>query len=61
MARELWTMQDIAAYTGRAYDTVKRWRWRDETLPDPVPSVGRSIMFDAAEIRAWWAARQADG
>jgi predicted DNA-binding transcriptional regulator AlpA len=59
--RELVSLHEIADRLGRPVATVSQWRWRHRHLPkppwrpfpDPIKTVGRSPVFDWAEVEQW--------
>ncbi len=57
-----WTAQDCADYIGVAVSTFRGYVTRgDCDAPRPVRHVGRTPVWDAAEVRAWHEARPGKG
>ena len=52
-----WTMVEVAAHLGVTYDSVRRYRARDENFPPPDGKLGRTPWWRPDTIKAWQAAR----
>lgn len=53
LAEELVTLGDIAAWLGRPYDTISKWRDRHSDFPAPVAETIRARIYLRSEIAAW--------
>lgn len=59
MAGDLWTIAEVLAHTGIHRNTLAQHRER--TMPAPVKVLPgkQGALYDAGQIRAWWADVQA--
>lgn len=52
-----WTMVEVAAHLGVTYDSVRRYRARDENFPPPDGKLGRTPWWRPDTIKAWQESR----
>jgi hypothetical protein len=55
---DYWTLQDIAAYWGVEYESVRRYRNRPGKLPPQDETFGRSPVWRPATVIGWQRPRQ---
>jgi predicted DNA-binding transcriptional regulator AlpA len=58
LLKATWTVSDVCAFLSIDDDTLRRWRKRNKFLAPRVMPGGKSLRWDAAEVLAWWDARE---
>ncbi len=54
-----WTLRDVATWCGHSLEVVRDWREQaGEGFPAPIGRRTNAFVFDAGEVRAWWAHRE---
>jgi hypothetical protein len=61
-AETLWTVEETASYLRKPVSTLHRLRSRSDPPYGPLGrKVGRHVLYDADEVRAWFARDEDEG